>query len=222
MSGVSQFVPDLPVLLTFAVASVVLAITPGPDMALFLSRTISYGLRHGFVTVSGALTGIACHTLLAAAGVSLLILAAPAAFTALKMSGAAYLIWLAIGAIRGGSGFIVAAELRSAPPRLRASYWTGLGINLANPKMVVFFVTFLPQFVSPTDPAAWGKLMFLGFFFIFLSVPPVVAMVVAARWISKSLSRRPWLHKALNWSFASVFVAFAISILTTEARREPG
>lgn len=221
MSGISQFVPDLPVLLTFAVASIVMAITPGPDMALFVSRTIRYGLRHGFVTVSGALTGIACHTLLAAAGVSLLILAAPAAFTALKMIGAAYLIWLAIGAIRGGSGFIVTEEFRSAP-RLRTSYLTGLGINLANPKMVVFFVTFLPQFVSPTDPTAWGKLVFLGFFFIFLSLPLVVGMVVAARWISKCLSRRPWIQKALNWSFASVFVAFAISILTAEARREPG
>lgn len=221
MSGVSQFVPDLPVLLTFAVASVVLAITPGPDMALFLSRTISYGLRHGFVTVSGALTGIACHTLLAAAGVSLLILAAPAAFTALKMSGAAYLIWLAIGAIRGGSGFIVAAELRSAPPtscelldrardQPRQSEDGGVLCDV-------------PTSVRITNRSCrLGQAHVPWILFIFLSVPPVVAMVVAARWISKSLSRRPWLHKALNWSFASVFVAFAISILTTEARREPG
>ena len=71
-----SFIPDIPVILAFALASFVLAVTPGPDMALFVSRTINHGLRHGIVTMGGALTGIAVHTCLAAFGISVLIVAA--------------------------------------------------------------------------------------------------------------------------------------------------
>ena len=97
-----SFIPDLPVILAFALASFVLAVTPGPDMALFVSRTINHGLRHGMVTMAGALTGIAVHTCLAAFGISVLIVAAPTAFWVLKIAGALYLLWLAIQAIRDG------------------------------------------------------------------------------------------------------------------------
>ena len=72
-----SFVPDLTVILTFAVASAVLAITPGPDMALQLSRTVNYGRRHGLVCMAGAMSGIAVHTTLVALGISILIVAAP-------------------------------------------------------------------------------------------------------------------------------------------------
>ena len=80
-----SFVPDLPVILAFALASVVLAITPGPDMALQLSRTVNYGRQHGLLSCAGAMTGIAVHTTLVALGISVLIVAAPALFLALKI-----------------------------------------------------------------------------------------------------------------------------------------
>src|SRR5690606_34804402 len=111
----------------FALAAIVLAITPGPDMALFISRTVNYGTRHGFATVLGAIVGIAVHTMAAAFGISLLILNAPAAFFALKIVGALYLLWLAFTAIRSGSGFSV-AKRRDKPPSLKGSFLTGLGI----------------------------------------------------------------------------------------------
>lgn len=212
------FVPDLPVLLAFALASLALAITPGPDMALSVSRTISHGRVHGLATTAGTLSGIALHTALAAFGVSVLIVAAPAAFMALKIAGAFYLLWLALQAVRTGGG-VFAARPGGGRPTLAQSYWTGLGINLANPKVALFFVTFLPQFVSASDPAAVAKLLFLGVEFVLVSLPVVIAIVLLAEWLTRTLREREWVGKALNWSFAVVFMAFAATILFAEARK---
>lgn len=212
------FVPDLSVILAFALASFVLAVTPGPDMALFVSRTINHGLVHGFTTMAGALTGIAVHTSLAAFGISILIIAAPAAFMALKIAGALYLLWLAIQAVRDGGGLLV-ARAAGRQPSLAQSYLTGLGINLTNPKVALFFVTFLPQFVSANDPDAASKLIFLGAEFVVVSLPIVIAIVLAAEWLTVTLKENRWVSRALNWSFAAVFTAFAATILLAEGRK---
>jgi len=212
------FLPDLSVMLGFALAAFVLAITPGPDMALFVSRTMNFGRLHGFATVLGAVTGIAVHTALVAFGISVLIVAAPAAFWALKIVGALYLVWLAIQAIRSGGGILV-TRAGGRTPSLGQSYMTGLGINLTNPKVALFFVTFLPQFVSASDPQAVGKLLFLGVEFIAVSVPIVIAIVLFAQWLTTTLRDNAWVSKALNWSFAAVFLAFAATILLAEGRK---
>lgn len=212
------FIPDLPVILAFALAAFVLAVTPGPDMALFISRTMNWGRGHGFATVLGAITGIAVHTTLVAFGISVLIVTAPAAFWALKIVGALYLVWLAIQAIRDGGGILV-TRAAGKQPSWGQSYLTGLGINLTNPKVALFFVTFLPQFVSASDPAAPGKLMFLGLEFVLVSLPVVIAVVLFAEWLTRTLREKQWVGKALNWSFAAVFMAFAATILLAEGRK---
>ena len=213
------FIPDLPVLLAFALAAFVLAVTPGPDMALFVSRTMSFGRAHGFATVMGAITGIAVHTALVAFGISVLIVSAPAAFWVLKIVGALYLIWLAVQAIRSGGGLLVSRQGGARMPSFRQSFMTGLGINLTNPKVALFFVTFLPQFVSAADPAASAKLLFLGVEFVVVSMPVVVAVVLAAEWLTTTLRDNQWVSRALNWSFAAVFMAFAATILLAEGRK---
>lgn len=212
------FLPDLSVILTFALAAFVLAITPGPDMALFVSRTMSHGRAHGFAAVLGTSTGIAVHTALVAFGISVLIVAAPTAFWILKIVGALYLVWLAIQAVRSGGGLLVARDTERQPSFLQ-SYMTGLAINLTNPKVALFFVTFLPQFVSASDPAAANKLLFLGAEFIIVSLPIVIATVLFAEWLTTTLRTNAWVSKALNWSFAAVFMAFAATILLAEGRR---
>jgi threonine/homoserine/homoserine lactone efflux protein len=213
-----SFLPELHVILAFALAAFVLAITPGPDMALFVSRTMNWGRSHGFATVLGALTGIAVHTTLVAFGISVLILAAPTVFWVLKIVGALYLVWLAFQAIRDGGGMLVVKSAGQQPSWGR-SYLTGLGINLTNPKVALFFVTFLPQFVSADDPAASGKLLFLGAEFVLVSLPVVVATVFFAEWLTRTLREKLWVSKALNWSFAAVFMAFAATILFAEGRK---
>ncbi len=212
-----SFVPDLPTILAFALASVVLAITPGPDMALQLSRTVNYGRGHGLAVGFGAMCGVAVHTTLVALGISVLIVAAPVLFLALKIAGAGYLIWLAYQAVMHGGGLKITAAAAKTPT-LRQSFLTGVGINLLNPKVVLFFVTFLPQFVDRADPAAPGKLFFLGAEFIAVSIPLLVLTVLLAEQLTRLLTRTKWVQRALNYSFAAVFTTFAAVILTAQAR----
>ena len=211
------FIPDTPTILAFALTAFVLAITPGPDMALQISRAINHGFWHGIAVGLGAMSGIVVHTTLAAVGISVLIVAAPPAFLALKIAGAAYLLWLAWQAIVHGGGLRVAAKTRETPT-IWQSYLTGVGINLLNPKVVLFFVTFLPQFVDAHDPAASGKLFFLGVEFIIVSIPLMVLTVYFAQWIAAAFKRTKWVERLLNWGFAGVFTTFAGVILTAQAR----
>lgn len=150
-----SFIPPLTTILTFAVASIVLIITPGPDMALQLSRSINYGRGHGMMTFLGTMLGLLVHSALVALGISILIVAAPPLFLALKIVGALYLLWLAWQAIRKGGGFKLAAAARQTPT-LRQSFLAGVMIDLLNPKVVLFFVTFLPQFVHAGESGGAG------------------------------------------------------------------
>ncbi|MCF6344374.1 MAG: LysE family translocator [Devosiaceae bacterium] len=212
-----NFIPDLSVIIVFALASVILAISPGPDMALFISRTINYGRSHGIASMLGATSGILVHTLLAAFGISLLLSIIPSAFLALKIVGAIYLLWLAIEAVRAGGSFNLIKKSNTKPKILK-SYLLGLGINLTNPKVVLFFITFLPQFVSADDPYASGKIVFLAFEFLLIVIPIVICIILMAEMIGKALTRSILIQKILNWSFAGVFASFAIAILAIEGR----
>ncbi len=211
------FIPDWPTIVQFALATLVIAITPGPDMTLFVGRALSAGRGAGFACMLGAMTGIVIHTTLVAIGLSALIVASPQAFLVLKTGGALYLVWLAYQAIRYGSAF--SPEKRSGQSRSLLSNWaTGLGINLLNPKIILFFMTFLPQFVSASDPHAPGKLFFLGMLFIPLSLPVTVPLVIAADRVAGLLKRSPKVTRVVDYVFAGVFSAFALKIITAQAK----
>lgn len=212
------FVPDLATILQFAAATLVIAVTPGPDMTLFVGRALSQGRAAGLACMAGAMTGILIHTLLVALGLSALIVASPQAFTALKAFGAAYLIWLAWQAVRHGSAFSPQVQAGGAQRSLWRNWAMGVAIDLLNPKIVLFFMTFLPQFVSANDPHAPQKLLFLGLLFIPISLPVTVPMVLAADGFSAMLRRTPRVMRAIDYLFAGVFSAFAVRILTAPAR----
>jgi len=212
-----SFIPPFATILTFALASIVLIITPGPDMALQLSRSINYGRAHGMMTFLGTMLGLLVHSALVALGISILIVAAPPIFLALKIVGGVYLLWLAWQAIRKGGGFHLAAAAKQQPT-LWQSFLAGVMIDLLNPKVVLFFVTFLPQFVDRHDGDAPGKLFFLGAEFILVSIPFGVLTVIAADRVARVLTGAKWVQRALNWGFAGVFTTFAGVILAAQAR----
>lgn len=212
-----SFVPETAVLLQFAIATFIIAITPGPDMTLFVGRAVAEGRASGFACMAGALTGCVIHTSLVALGLSALIIASPEAFLALKIGGAGYLVWLAFQAIVKGSAFSPDTT-RRAPRSLFQNWATGLAINLLNPKIILFFMTFLPQFVTPSDPHAPAKLFFLGMFFIALSIPVTAPMVIAADRFSLLLKKSPRVTRIVDWLFAGIFSAFALKILTAQVR----
>lgn len=213
-----DFLPDTTVLIAYTVACVVLFVTPGPDMSLFLSKTLSGGRRQGIAAMSGAQVGCVVHTFLAALGLSALLAASTTAFTILKIIGAIYLGWMAYDAIVNGSSLNVReGETRTAS--LWRTFLIGIGINLSNPKVVLFFVTFLPQFVSATDPNAAAKMLFLGVYFVIISIPLAIVMILGAERLIGYLKTRPKALRAIDWTFGGIFGVFALKILFTQAGR---
>jgi threonine/homoserine/homoserine lactone efflux protein len=212
-----SFLPESPILLAYTLACLVLFITPGPDMSLFLAKTISGGRRAGLAAMLGAMAGCCAHTLFAAIGLSALIAASATAFTIVKVVGALYLLWLAIDAIRHGSALKVHAE-RGPEPSFKRIFLLGLGINLTNPKIVLFFVTFLPQFVEAGDPQAGARLVFLGLYFVAFTTPLSVLLIIGAGRVVHILQARPRLLRGLDYGVAAIFSAFALRIVTTQGR----
>ena len=212
-----EFLPDLTTFITFTVAVWVLAFTPGPDMTISIARSLSDGKVGGMMVVLGTSTGLVVHTLLVALGVSALILASPTAFLVLKTGGAAYLVWLAIQAIRYGSSLTVK---RAAGPSNSAArnYLTGFWVNLLNPKVIIFFMTFLPQFVTATDPHVTGKLIFLGLWAILMGMPVNLSVVLVAEKLSTWLQKNRGVLRGIDYTFAGVFSLFAVKIFMTQAR----
>ena len=213
----SDFLPTLPVLLAFSVASILLSITPGPDMTLFLGRTLSQGKPAGLASLFGAAFGTIIHTVMVVAGISALLVASPTGFWILKIVGAVYLLWLAYQSIAKGSTF--ALETNESPQvSLFQNFAMGISINLLNPKIVIFYMTFLPQFVSSDDPNAWKIMLFLGLFFAPLTVPLMVILIFAADKVAATLKSKPSVSRLIDYLFGTVFAVFAIRNLITEGR----
>ena len=210
------FIPDLPVLAAYLVASAVLSLTPGPDMTFFLSKTVAQSRSAGFSALAGVSAGLVAHSVLVAAGLSVLLAASASAFTALKIAGAVYLAYLAFDAIRHGSSLALAKGGR--PLRLRAVALKGLLINLLNPKVIIFFVTFLPQFVSAHDPYAPRKMLFLGLAFMVVNIPVSAALILAADRITLMLRSSSRARRIVDWLFAGVLSAFAVKLILTQTR----
>jgi threonine/homoserine/homoserine lactone efflux protein len=212
-----DFIPSLPTLLAFSAASLLLALTPGPDMTLSISRALAQGKRAALFVVLGTSLGIVVHTMLVAFGISALITASPTAFLILKTGGAAYLLWLAVKAVRFGSTLSVTAmDTVSGTPLANIS--SGFWVNLLNPKVIIFFMTFLPQFVTAGDPAVTHKLLFLGFFFILIGMPVNMLFALTADWLATWLQKNKGVLRGLDYTFAGVFSIFAAKIFFTQAR----
>lgn len=212
-----DYIPGLPVLAAFSLAVLLLAITPGPDMTLWMSRTIRDGRAIGMMTLLGTNLGIGIHTLLVAFGVSALVVASPVAFLVLKTAGAGYLLWLAIQALRNRSVLVVEAAGKTSASKGKA-FLNGLWVNLLNPKIIIFFMTFLPQFVSVNDPHVTGKLIFLGVLSILIALPVAIIVVLGANGLAEWLRRKPQVMRAVDYVFAGVFSVFAVKILLTQSR----
>jgi len=212
-----DLIPSLGTILGFSLASFVLAITPGPDMILFLSRTVTGGRTMGFAAMLGASAGMVVHMTLAAFGLSALLAVSATAFFILKVVGGLYLLWLAYGALRHGSAFCVDRE--DVPQQsLRAMVLTGVGINLTNPKVIVFFVTFLPQFIDAGDAHASGKLMFLGILFLVIGITTNAFIILIAERVTGFMQSSRRAMRYFDYGMAGIMSAFALKLVLTQGR----
>ncbi|WP_106795276.1 LysE family translocator [Rhizobium sp. H4] len=200
--------------LAFLSAAVLLNLSPGPDIAFILGHTMRGGKRAGFSALFGVWSGACLHVLMAALGLSAVLAASAVAFSTVKWLGAAYLVWLGIQALRagGGSGLIKAAgeELPTA-----SIYRQGILVSLLNPKVAIFFLAFLPQFVVEGAGSAWAQLMLHGGLIIVVAAfiePPLV--LVGGR-LADALRHNQkvglWLDRGLGALFVALGVRLALS-----------
>lgn len=200
----------LDTLLIFFSASLLLGIMPGPDNLFVLSQSISYGSRAGLLVVIGLCSGLFFHTGLVAAGVGALIVASPKLFMLVKLLGAAYLLYLAWQNWKTGKQVQSMQEVTALTPL--QLYRRGIIMNATNPKVTIFFLAFLPQFIDQNQPSVVGQVVVLGAVFIAATLLVFGAVALIAGRLSSVLQRSThqivWLHRVT----AVFFVGLAINL----------
>ncbi len=196
---------------TFLTAAVLLNLSPGPDIAFILGQTVRGGRKSGFAAMFGIWTGAFGHVLMAAAGLSVILATSAVAFAIVKWAGAAYLIWLGISALRSGGDSFISENLKGSLKPF-AIYKQGALVGVLNPKVAIFFLAFLPQFVVEGAGPAWAQLFLHGVLIIVVAgfiEPPLV--IVGEKLTSRLRNDRRiglWMERSLG----SVFIALGVRL----------
>ena len=198
-------------LLAFAGATVVLALSPGPDNIYVLTQSIVNGSKSGIVTTAGLITGCIFHTILIAFGVSALIVASPQLFFAIKVVGALYLLFLAYKVFR--SDATIALYDTVSKNSLIGLYKQGIIMNLLNPKVMIFFLAFFPAFLWEPEGNTIPQFLVLGGVFMVTSFLVFGSIALLASYIAGYLKKASRLGVVLKWLQIVVFVGIAIYIL---------
>lgn len=209
--------PTLDNLLLFFVASVVLVLTPGPNLLYLVSRTLCQGRHAGIVSLAGTTTGFLFHVVAASLGLSAVFVAVPWAYDALRYAGAAYLLYLAADALRPQSAGLFAPRRLPVAGRWRL-FRIGALTSILNPKVALFYVALFPQFVDPQRGSVLLQSLLLGSIQIGVSVVGDLLFVLAAARIARFLAGRPLWAAAQRWLLGLVFAAIAVRLLADERR----
>ncbi|MEO5695350.1 MAG: LysE family translocator [Usitatibacter sp.] len=199
--------PDLGL---FIAASALLAVAPGPDIVYVLARGIAQGWRAGVAAAAGFATGCIFHTVLAAVGVAALIRSSDVAFNAVRYAGAAYLAWIGIQALRHANSFSIEAsgDARALGTIFRQSV---IG-NMLNPKVTLFFLAFLPQFVNAGAGHVGWQMALLGAVFMAITLVVFGAIAIFSGFIGGWVRRKPVIGKRLNLFAGFTFIALGIRV----------
>ena len=200
--------------LGFLLAAVLITASPGPDNLMVLGLGMSKGRKQGMVFGLGCALGCLSHTLLAVLGVSALIAASPVAFTALRVGGGLYLVWLGWNALRSQGGSKT-SDGEQAPQTLRSLFTKGLVANAINPKVVLFFLSLLPQFVIPANGQVPGQMLALGVTFTIQAAILFGLLGYFAGAIGGWLNRKPGAGKWLDRIAGTVFVALGVKLIVS-------
>jgi threonine/homoserine/homoserine lactone efflux protein len=202
------------VLLAFLAASALITIAPGPDNLMVLSVGISRGRRAGIGFGLGCALGCFTHTLWATLGIGAVVLASEATFTTLKMAGAAYLVYIGIMAWRyAGKMGVITLDPGAAEP-ISAHLRRGFIANVINPKVALFFIAFLPQFVDQARGEVWPQMLLFGALFAAQTVVIFGSLGWFAGSIGARLQRQPGLAVWLDRCAGTIFFALALHLAT--------
>jgi threonine/homoserine/homoserine lactone efflux protein len=208
---------DLSTLLTFTVAAIALALTPGPDMLLVMTRSLAQGRAAGLITLAGITVGCYVHGLVAGLSLSGAILIAPMVFDLIRWIGAAYLVWLAVAAFRGTGGVVLPRE---GLPRLQfgSLFRQGFLTNLFNPKVALFFLALFPQFMRPDPDTVVLQALVLACVLSTIGFMVNGSIALVAGRFGEFLSTRPGYVRWQNRLLGCVFAGLAVR-LVLDARR---
>jgi len=205
-------------LLAFAAVALGMVLTPGPNMAYLVSRSICQGRAAGLVSLGGVALGFLTYMLLAAFGITALLFAIPYAYDALRLCGAAYLARMAWNALRpGGASPFQVREL--APDSPRRLFAMGLLTNLLNPKIAALYLSLLPQFVDRGAGDVMGQTLALGATQIVISVIVNALIVISAGSVASFLTGRPIWGRLQRWLMGGVLAGLAVRMALDSGRR---
>ena len=208
--------PDTPELLVFIVAGWVLNLTPGPDVLYIVSNALKSGVRAGVVAALGIVSGCFVHVFAAALGVGAVLATSATAFALLKWAGAAYLVWMGLRLLLARPGAAAALPAASMteplPVDLVGIYRRGFLTNVLNPKVALFFLAFVPQFIAPDAANKTLVFLLLGLLFNLNSLPVNVGYAWLAGWASHRVQA---VGRALGWldrAAGLMFVGFGLHL----------
>ncbi len=205
---------DMHSMICFLGASILLTLAPGPDNIFVVTQGISRGRKAAVFTALGMCSGLSVHTTAAALGISAIFYSSALAFCAVKYAGAAYLMYLAWKAIQDRN----ALKLKSSvnPLSCFALFRRGFIMNTLNPKVALFFLAFLPQFVSGNSQHVALEMIFLGLIFMVQSVVIFTAIGVLSGQIGNYLLKKPRLARKFSWATAGIFAAIGVRLALAE------
>lgn len=206
--------PSPEIFLAFFGASLLLALAPGPDNIFVLTQSALYGARAGIITSLGLFTGVFFHICLVSLGVAIIFQTSSLAFYGLKISGAAYLCWLAWQAFRSGAANLDERNV-SAFPGYRALFRRGIFMNATNPKVALFFLAFLPQFCTGATAPMPIQILCLGLCFIFAAFLVFIPIAILGGGIAARFNANPKAQIFLNRLAGCVFLVLAFALAIT-------
>ena len=200
----------MPDILLFLAASALLTVAPGPDIIYVLTRGVSQGRKAGIAAALGFASGCIFHTVLAAVGIAALIRSSDVAFDVVRYAGAAYLVWIGIQALRHRGAFSI--EGASDAKALATIYKQSVVGNMLNPKVTLFFLAFLPQFVNAEAGHVGWQMALLGVLFMVNTIVIFGAVALFAGWIGAWIRRKPAIGERLNVFAGLTFIALGIRV----------
>lgn len=200
----------------FIAASWVLIVTPGPDMIYVITRGVSHGRKAGMISAVGVTLGILVHTIFAAFGLAIILRTSALAFLAVKFSGAAYLIYLGVRTFSNKSDFTFSSD--KPKDGIRKIFVQGLLSNVLNPKIALFFLAFLPQFVNPEHGSASVQMVYLGLTFALFGIVFLVLLGYFSGSIGAWLSNKQKLAEKIRWFTGSVLIALGLRLAFLERK----
>ena len=206
--------PDPRTVLTFATASFVLLIIPGPAVLYIVNRSVSDGRRVGIAAASGLSIGNLTHAIAAAAGLSAVLATSAAAFNVIKWCGAVYLVGVGVRALLSEAAPIDADQRSMSPTR---AFRQGIVVNTLNPKVALFFISYLPSFIDADTGNAWAQALTLGVVFVAIGFCTDSTYSLIASGLRDTLLRGRALPFVRRWVSGSVFVVLGVMAARTSA-----